>query len=454
MSFIFRTNDRMSSPQAMREPFQPALSGLFSGAAMPSKTQRPKLLFLCQTLPYPPDGGVKIRTYNVLRLLSETFEVTALCFYRTASCRTSESVQASIKGLRDLAAVEAFPIPQEHSRPRLFWDHLRSVASGRVYTKFVYESEAFRSSLLHLLGRTRFDAVHVDSLDLSAYLPLFVELPVVCTHHNVESALLRRRAEAEESPLRKVYMLNQARMMAREEERWCDRVALNATVSDADRATLQQRIPGGRFTVVPNGVNTDQFKPHAGREEGIVFVGGTTWFPNKDGLEFFSAEILPLLCRAGQTPPVRWVGRASDEEIRASATRGIEMTGYVDDIRPYVHNAACFVVPLRVGGGTRLKILDAWAMGKAVVSTSVGCEGLDARDGENILIRDTPQGFADAVSEVLADKNLRERLGSAARDTAVHTYSWEVIGKNMVGEYMALLPQFPHEQEPCRDRVK
>ena len=115
------------------------------------------------------------------------------------------------------------------------------------------------------------------------------------------------------------------------------------------------------------------------------------------------------------------------------------MTGYVEDIRPHVQRAACYVVPLRVGGGTRLKILDAWAMGKAVVSTSVGCEGLDARDGENILIRDDARSFAEAVGRVLRDGELRRRLAAGARETAERVYDWDVIGARMVREYTALL---------------
>ncbi|HEV2735546.1 MAG TPA: glycosyltransferase family 4 protein, partial [Longimicrobiaceae bacterium] len=117
----------------------------------------------------------------------------------------------------------------------------------------------------------------------------------------------------------------------------------------------------------------------------------------------------------------------------------IGLTGYVEDIRPYVQRAACYVVPLRVGGGTRLKILDAWAMGKAVVSTSIGCEGLDARDGDNVLVRDDPAEFAAAVRQVLDDEGLRARLGEGARRTAEEVYDWEVIGRSMNREYLALL---------------
>ncbi len=408
-----------------------------------TKPSRPKLLFLCQTLPFPPDGGVQIRTYNVLRLLARTFDVTALCFYRTGTCPTEGAVGAAVAGLEALpgvAGVEAFPIPQEHSRPRLAWDHLRSVASRRAYTVFSYESAAYRARVEELLRTRRFDLVHVDSLDLSGYLPLLRGTPVVCVHHNVESALLRRRADNESSTPRRRYVALQADLLEAEERRWCGRMALNVAVSEEDRRRFGRLAPGAPFTVVPNGVDTDTFRPASVPQAGVVFVGGYSWYPNRDALVHFAEDVLPLLRAQVPGVAVHWVGRAPDEVRREYRERhGMELTGYVEDIRPTVQAAACYVVPLRVGGGTRLKILDAWAMGKAVVSTSVGCEGLDARDGENILVRDDPAEFAAAVRRVLEDETLRARLGEGARRTAEEVYEWEVIGRSMTREYLALL---------------
>ena len=172
----------------------------------------------------------------------------------------------------------------------------------------------------------------------------------------------------------------------------------------------------------------------------MVFVGEIGWFPNHDALRFFCEEILPRVRAAGQRAPVRWVGRAPDEARREYRARyGVELTGYVPDIRPLVHDAACYVVPLRVGGGTRLKILVAWAMGKAVVSTSIGCEGLAAEDGRNILIRDDPDSFAQATCAVLQDGDLRQRLGAEGRRTVERHYDWERIGESLLGSYTSLL---------------
>ena len=412
-----------------------------SGPVVPAEKR--KLLFLCQTLPYPPDSGVAIRTYHVLRALSRVFDVTALCFYRRKGGLAPADPTPALEALRQFAHVEAFPLPQEHSAMRLVWDHLRSVARNRVYSTFAYQSDAFERRVRELLADRCFDLVHVDSIVLSHYFPLLAGLPVVCGHHNVESALLRRRASAERG-WRSAYLAFQAGLMEREERRWCEASTLNVTVSEADRAQLEALVPGARCVVVSNGVDTARFRadPPAGRGDGIVFVGGLEWFPNEDALRYFCEEILPRVRAAGHDVPVRWVGRAPEATRRAYAQRhGVELTGYVEDIRPLVRDAACYVVPLRVGGGTRVKILDAWAMGKAIVSTSIGCEGLAAEDGRNILIRDDPRSFAEAVCAVLQDGTLRQRLGSEGRRTVERLYDWERLGESVQASYTSLLSQ-------------
>lgn len=400
------------------------------------EASRRRLLFLCQTLPYPPDGGVAIRSLHVLRALAQRFDTTALCFYRRLGGRGDRNLSANLERLREICHVEAFPIPQEHDRRRLLWDHARSVVTGRPYTVFTYESSAFRERLTRLLADRPFDFVHIDSLDLSGYLPLLEDRPVVCVHHNVESRLLARRAQAERSLLRRAYLQLQARFTQREERRWCGRLELNVTVSDEDERQLRALIGEARTAVVPNGVDTETFRPASEPGSGLVFVGGTSWFPNRDALEYFCAEMLPRLRARGIDAPVTWVGHASAQERRDFNERhGITLTGYVDDIRPHVHAAACYVVPLRVGGGTRLKILDAWAMGKAVVSTSVGCEGLRVDDGHNMLVRDDPDGFVEAIGQVLTNDLLRRTLGRNGRATAEEHYAWARIGSRMLPYY-------------------
>jgi polysaccharide biosynthesis protein PslH len=399
---------------------------------------RPRLLFLCHTLPYPPDSGMAIRSFNVLRLLARAFDVTALCFSRRKGGAVPQHDLATrLAALQQLADVEAFPVPQEHSRWRLAWDHLRSIGLNRAYTAFAYDSSSVAARIRDLLGRRDVDLVHLDSIMLSGYLPLLGEAPVVCAHPDIASLLLKRRALAERNAWRRAYFSHQSQLMEWEERRWCGRCQYNIVVSETDRIALQRIVPDARSAVVPNGVDIEMFQPSPGRDEGLVSVGELTWFPNRDALQYFCEEILPRIRAAGVVTPARWVGRASDAQ-RRDYGQAVDLTGYVADVRPYVRDAACYVVPLRVGGGTRVKILDAWAMGKAVVSTSAGCEGLAAEDGRNILIRDDPHGFAHAVCAVLRDAALRRRLGVEGRRTVERQYSWERIGESMLELYNSL----------------
>jgi glycosyltransferase involved in cell wall biosynthesis len=380
-----------------------------------------RLLFLSHRVPFPPHNGAALRTYNILRLLARDFEIVGLCFDRGDRATAHLGLAQRLAGLTPFGQFEAFPIPQELERSRFVQDHLRSVLTGRPYTWYTHDSAPFIARLRTLLAERHFDVVHVDSLDLVRLLPVVQKLPIVCTHHNVESELLRRRGGA--------YLRHQARAIERAEREWLPRVALNIAVSPDDAAMFRTLSPTARVEVIPNGVDTDYFAPcDADHPNGCVFVGGTSWYPNRDALQWFVTDIIP---RLGATKTT-WVGRATEAERRSFANVScLDLTGYVDDIRPYVGAAACYIAPLRVGGGTRLKLLDAWAMGKAIVSTSIGAEGLGARHEENMLIADTGEAFADAIARILGDAELRRRLGAAARRTAMERFSWDVIGATM-----------------------
>lgn len=409
---------------------------------MAEHPKQPKLLYLSQTLPWPLDGGGWIRTYHTLKLLSQCFDVTMLAFGRSGANarRDGYDFDAAVAELRRFGVIEAFPVPQNESRVREAWDHFRSLALRKVYTHFMYDSKPFRDRLEAVLETGGFDIVHVNTLDMAAYLPACERVPVVCGHLDVESLLWRRRSRFEGGLLKRRYFAYQAERRDAEERYWADRVALNVMVSDADLAILREMAPRGRYAVVPNGVDVDEYEPAAGDERGVAYIGGTNWMPNLDALQWFSTEILPELRALGADPPVRWVGSASDEEKRQYRDQhGIELTGYVDDVRPYMRDSVCNIVPLRSGGGTRVKILNAWAMGKAIVSTSIGCEGLEAVDGENILVRDEPAAFARAIVDLERDVQLRQRLGAGARRTAEQIYSWAVIGREMNQIYLDLV---------------
>lgn len=397
-----------------------------------------RLLFLCHNLPWPLQEGAQVRSYHTLRLLSEAFNVSALCFYKRQTSPTEHQLREATQHLSQFADVQTFAVPQQWSTARRLWDHARSVVSRTSYTRWAYDARSVHEAVRRLTARGSFDLVHLDSLSLVAFARAVPDVPLVVAHHNVESALLARRADYEQ-PSRRAYMRHQAGLMKRDEREWCSRASLNVMVSDQDAARLSEIAPSARTFVMPNGVDTSYFAPSRAQADiDLVFVGNGSWFPNADGMEFFASRVLPLIRETRPEVRVRWIGRTSPETARRYESLGIDVPGFVPDLRSEVARARCVVVPLRVGGGTRLKILEAWSLGKAVVSTSIGCEGLRAEPGDNILVADSAQSFAAEVVRLIGDSRLRESLGRRARQTVVQYYDWDTLGVGMKTVYRDL----------------
>ena len=398
---------------------------------------RPRLLFLCQNAPWPPHGGQQLRSYNTLRLLAREFEIYGLYFYRARHLGSDAEVSSAEEALSAFGHARLFKIPQEHSRLRLVSDHIRSVGSTTPYTDWTYSSGEFQSALSECFRTWGPNMVHLDSLDLGGWLPHLSKYPVVVSHHNVESSLLNRRG-SEMKGLRGAYIRYQARNVRAAERVRCRTAALNLAVSSLDVEQLKQISPRARVTLFPNGVDTEIFtRPKLPKSYDIVFVGGQTWYPNLDGMRFFAREILPLIRRMRGDVSVKWVGRSDPKTAEEFQHMGIDVTGYVEDIRPVVAEAKCYIAPLRIGGGTRLKILDAWSLESAIVATSIACEGLEGEDNVHLLIRDTPTDFARAVGMILDDHALRERLGTNARHLVETTYDWEVLADDLLKQVKA-----------------
>ncbi len=405
---------------------------------------RPRLLVLAQCLPYPPHSGVATRTLHILKQLRLAFDIDLVAFSR-AHHQPDPAARAAARSALLAAAsfvAEPTPIPNDQSALRKLWDHLRSLVTGRAYTYYEYQSRTFADRLRTTLRTRAPDIVHLDSLDLHRWLPDLPRVPIACTHHDIEPDLLRRRAHRVDHPLVRRYLLLQANHAERVARVVCPQIALNVMMSSIDAQRLQALAPGAATAVVPNGTDTEYFQPNGVKsvDGRVVFVGPTFSFPNRDAVGFLLQDIWPIVRTASCSASLQLIGRNPPaDRARFDAEPGVSALGEVPDIRPALAEARCCAVPIRVGGGTRLKILDAWAMGKAIVSTSIGCEGLDAVDGQNILIRDAPDAFADAVLQVLSDGRLRARLERNARDTAVTTYSWSVVGRSIRSAYEELV---------------
>jgi len=392
-----------------------------------------RLLFLSHRLPFPPHSGAAIRTYNVLAELSRAYSIDALCFDRRDPSTAGIALESRIEALLPFARCEVFPIPQQHSRGRLLRDHARSALTARPYTYYMHDSAPFLRRLREVLREHTYDVIHVDSLDLVRVMSSLPLERVACTHHNVESELLARRAGAERRRLPRMYTRFQAALVRRAERKWAPRVACNLCTSAEDVQTLQRIAPGMRGEIIPNGVDDTYFtRDDVPRDGGLVFVGGTSWHPNRDALEWFVDAILPAIRASGVSARVMWVGRVTQEERRRYAnTEGFTLTGYVDDIRPYLARARCFVAPIRFGGGTRLKMLDAWAMQVPIVATRAAMEGLDPLDGRDCLLAENPHEFGTQIARVLEDDRLTDRLAEAGRARVETAFAWRVIGEKL-----------------------
>ena len=408
-------------------------------------SSRPRVLVLSQCLPYPPDSGVTNRTFNVLRQLQREFDVVVLPYHRRNHQPNAEALRAAQAALEGFVTRVAAPVPirAEHAIVRRAWDHGRSLLRGRAYTYYEYASRQYRDHLQGALADAPPALIHLDSLVLHRWIPHLPRVPQVCTHHNIESDVLRLRGTRTRSPLLARYILHQAAMVEATERRLVAGFRANIMMSQQDAERLRRLAPHARTVVVPNGVDTTFFVPDTSRPPipgRIVFLGPTYLFPNRDGIEYLLEQIWPHIRAAVPSATLRLIGKSpAADRARFDAVPGVACLGLVPDIRPHLAEANCCVVPLRVGGGTRLKILDSWAMGKAVVSTSLGCEGLDAADGENILIRDDPKAFAKAVATVLTDPGLRCRLERNARQTVEARYSWDMIGERLRAAYHEII---------------
>src|SRR5207253_3189843 len=274
-------------------------------------------------------------------------------------------------------------------------------------------------------------------------VPLGEGVPVVFFEHNVEHLIWKRLAAVERRPWRRLPLEVEWRKMRRWEARACARADLTIAVSEQDRDLLAEVAPGARVVAIPTGVDTSYFTPnrHQERAGALVFTGSMDWYPNEDGLVDFLEATLPLIRRQVPEASLTVVGRNPSTRLRDAAARaGVEVTGTVHDGRPYVARGSVYVVPLRVGGGTRLKIFEALAMGKAVVSTSVGAEGLPLAPGTHFVQADDPAQFADAVVALLGDPARRRALGGAGRSLVEQRYSWSHVAREFEARCEEVIP--------------
>jgi sugar transferase (PEP-CTERM/EpsH1 system associated) len=391
-----------------------------------------KILWLNTNLLLPLDKGGKLRTWHLMRHLATRHEITYVSFGEP------DHDPADRDRMREVCTrIEVIPRADTPKGTLKFKAEAAAHILKRLpYAIGKYRSTAYRTVVQDLLTGGGFDLIVCDFLFPAVNLPRRLPCPAVIFTHNVESEIWRRHADTQPGWLSRALFRSQWRRMVRYEGRTLARFDLVLAVSDADRESFRARY-GARASapiyVVPTGVDTDYFHPMPIRATPthLVFTGSMDWLPNEDGMRYFVRDILPLIRREEPGATFSIIGRAPTPAVRKLAEdAGIEVTGRVDDVRPHVARGGIYVVPLRIGGGTRLKIFEAMAMGRAVVSTTIGAEGLPVTDGRDIVLADDPARFAEAVVRLMRDGTARAALEHAARQ-AVEAYAWPVVARDL-----------------------
>jgi polysaccharide biosynthesis protein PslH len=374
----------------------------------------------------PVDTGGKIRSYHILRELARKHEVTFFTFYAAHPDDAHPQLERLFR--RVVCYPLRLPAPKSFGEGVFYARHL---FSSRPYSIAKYCQPQVARELHELVQTEAYDVIVCDFIFAAGIIPWETRCPKVLFTHNVEAMIWKRHYQVARNPIWKAVCWREQLAIARAERLYLEQADHVVTVSDIDRDFFTRFIDASKMTVIPTGVDLEHFRPSPGQGKPnlLVFTGSMDWLPNEDGVFYFIEEILPRIRRDIPETTVWIVGRRPSLRLEtlAAKSQGVRVTGWVEDVRPYVHDASVYIVPLRVGSGTRLKIFEAMAMGKAVVSTSIGAEGLPVQDGKNIILADKPEEFARAVVTLLKDSVARGELGRAARQLVEREYSWACV---------------------------
>ena len=323
---------------------------------------------------------------------------------------------------------------REKFSPGFYVELLLNLASSFPYAIKKYESASMRREIVEQASKGTVDVVICDFLAPAINVPRSLPCSSILFQHNVEAMIWKRHFEVQSNSLKQWYLRRQWRKMYNFEKEACRRFDSVIAVSQEDTDLMRHEYGVKAVFDVPTGVDTEFFKPsgpEVTNRNNVVFTGSMDWLPNEDAIHYYTEQILPLIRQSVPDARLTVVGRNPYPALIELSKRdtAIEVTGRVDDVRPYMERAAAYVVPLRIGGGTRLKIFEAMAMEKAIVSTSIGAEGLPVRDGEELRIADTPEAFAAAVVELLKNPEKARALGQRAGQIVREKFGWGGVAR-------------------------
>jgi polysaccharide biosynthesis protein PslH len=395
-----------------------------------------KILWLSHFVPYPPKGGCFQRSYNLIKEISSKNDLYLISLKHKDSTHPDFDINIAKSELEKLCKeVIIIDISSSTSRAALYASAFKSLFTITPLSVNLFKSEKMHEAIRRMVHSTKFQVVHFDTISMAEYIKDIGDVPMVVNHHGVESYMINRRVENEPNFLNKLYLMIEGYKLEKYEKRYCERFDMNLAVSELDKELFKKITGVENMEVVENGVDIDYFSPSDSikKDKSIIFAGRLDQYSNRESILYFCEKVWPLIkikhpdvrfTIIGNNPPAKLAEIAGND-------KNIELLGYVDDVRPYFANAMISVCPIKDGGGTRIKILDALAMGMPIVSTSIGCEGIDITSGADVLIADTPEKFADKVDWIITDAGKRQSMSYYARKTAEDKYSWKAIGEKL-----------------------
>lgn len=397
-----------------------------------------RVLWVSHVIPYPPKAGVLLRAYHLLKGVAQRAEVDLFAFIQEPWLKTFFSDRE--RGLQECRDELGRFCRQIHFEPiaRIArpYGQLRTAAESLVDTESYMQgwlrSPSAEATLRRMREQGGYDLVHFDTIALARFRPIFAGIPATLGHHNIESEMLARRADNETSVVKRWYFRREGRRLREFEQRVAGQFVSHITCSELDSQRLRALVPDVRTRVVPNGVDCEFFKPLGAvqRPDSLIFVGTMNWYPNVDAVLFLLREVWPALRRARPAITLDLVGANAPESVRQLAAQlpGVTLHGFVPEVRPLMESAAVYVCPIRDGGGTKLKVLDACSMECCIVAHPIACEGIDLVDGKQVVLASSAEAMVGAILGLLDDAPKRRAIGQAARTLMQERYSFDAIG--------------------------
>jgi len=399
------------------------------------------ILWISHFVPYPPKAGMLTRSYNLLREVSRYHNIYLIALIQEKPLRTmfKNTEEGLIEAKQNLSgfckSVEFLNISRGSTRLGKYIIATGSLLSTSSYSVEWLRSDSMQQAIDSILEEKDIHAIHADTISLAPYVENIKNRTMLLTHHNIESHMMLRRAEGTNNWLKKLYYYIEGKKLEKYERKVCPLFSVNITCSPLDSERLSNVCSGLYIMEIPNGVDTNYFKPQQLDvvPYSLIFAGGLNWYPNLSAMEFFVYEVWPLLKEKCNNVVMDIIGQDPSQDLLdlSKSDPSLRIHGFVDDVRPYISRAAVYVCPISYSGGTKLKVLDALAMEKAIVANPVSCEGIDVENGKSVLYAIEPEEYVECIVKLFENDNLRVSMGKRGRQQIKELYSYENIGKRL-----------------------